>query len=126
MGPKDPALSLKVGPKDPAQCLKAGHRDPFHQSLKVDPHKDISSLFYLFYSIRKTEKFFSNSLQATCSELIHYFLEKGFISESISHVVCLIRGSERFLSKVNKRGFQLKREVHATCLTSHLPDNSWN
>lgn len=109
MGPKDPALSLKVGPKDPAQCLKVGHRDPFHQSLKVDPHKDISSLFYLFYSIRKTEKFFSNSLQATCSELIHYFLE-NFKFYSRVHVKFGLPNTKKGSFLAEKGNFLIKNK----------------
>ena len=49
----------------------------------------------------------------------------------MSHLVCLIRGRSffgggrrDFLSTVNERGFQLKTEVNATCLTSNLPDIS--
>ena len=34
------------------------------------------------------------------------------------------RWRDRFLLKANKRGFQLKREVYATCLASSLPDVS--
>ena len=69
-----------------------------------------------------------------CSELIHPIFLKNlrFILQSMSHSVCLIQGGEgvsfqwrreRFFSKANKQ-FQLKKKVHATCLTSNLPNMS--
>ena len=77
-------------------------------------------------------KYFStNSLQAVFFVLNSFTISLktlNFIFESMSHSVFLIqervgRGGG-LLSKANKRGFQLKREIHGTCLTCNFPDVS--
>ena len=52
----------------------------------------------------------------------------SFNFESMSGSVCLIQkrqlfgdGESLFLSKASKQEFQLKRELHATCLTPNMP-----